>query len=372
MFRTVLRLAFVAALVAGSWAGARASQFDQGYLFHGEAGDGDSTAGAAYLGVDLRDVTSDRVSALKLKEERGAEVTMVDQDAPAGKAGLKEHDVILEVNGQRVESVEQLRRMIKEMPPGRTISLNLSRDGQPMTLKATLADRRKMMGKMWMHSDEPMSMMPAIPAMPAMPAVPAMPVIDIPNIEVNVRSFSSTGMVIESLSPQLGDYFGVKDGDGVLVRSVEKGSAADKAGLKAGDVIIRVDKDHIADRGDWRSAMRHRSGKVSLGIMRDRREQTIILTLPEKPNPDNSFRFDWPDVDFQALQKELDALRPEIEKTTAQAMMLARDQMGHAMRDAGVEFQRQMKQARKDMEKARKEMEKAQKQAEKAAQDSMQ
>src|SRR5262245_7332841 len=55
--------------------------------------------GSSYLGVDIADVTSERLSALKLKEEHGAEVTMVDQDAPAGKAGLKEHDVILSLNG---------------------------------------------------------------------------------------------------------------------------------------------------------------------------------------------------------------------------------------------------------------------------------
>src|SRR5690242_16152315 len=78
--------------------------------------------GPAYLGVDLRDVTTDRLSALKLKEERGVEVTMVDQDAPAGKAGLKEHDVILTMNGTNVDSVEQLRRMIHETPAGRTVS----------------------------------------------------------------------------------------------------------------------------------------------------------------------------------------------------------------------------------------------------------
>src|SRR6266852_7015848 len=95
----------------------------------------------SYLGVDITDVSADRLSALKLKEERGVEVTMVDQDAPAGKAGLKEHDVILEYNGQRVESEQQIRRMINETPPGRTASLGISRDGAPMTIKVQVGDR---------------------------------------------------------------------------------------------------------------------------------------------------------------------------------------------------------------------------------------
>ena len=77
----------------------------------------------AYLGVDIADVTTDRLTALKLKEEKGVEVTMVDQDAPAGKAGIKEHDVILSMNGAAVDSKAQLQRMIHETPPGRFMML---------------------------------------------------------------------------------------------------------------------------------------------------------------------------------------------------------------------------------------------------------
>src|SRR5438132_12788773 len=117
----------------------------------GEAyGYGEETGTGSYLGVDISDVTSERLAALKLKDERGVEVTMVDQDAPAGKAGLKEHDVILTMNGTNVESGAQLRRMIHETPPGRLVSLGVSRDGQAMTGKVQLADKHKgysMMGQ---------------------------------------------------------------------------------------------------------------------------------------------------------------------------------------------------------------------------------
>src|ERR1700684_1325207 len=109
----------------------------QPYVFSSE-----ESATSSYLGVDISDVTTDRLSALKLKEEKGVEVTMVDQDAPAGKAGIKEHDVILTMNGTAVESKSQLQRMIHETPPGRVVTLGVSRDGQPMTIKVPLADRR--------------------------------------------------------------------------------------------------------------------------------------------------------------------------------------------------------------------------------------
>src|SRR5258707_3304851 len=82
----------------------------------------ESAGGSSYLGVDIADVTPERLGELKLKEEHGAEITMVDQDAPAGKAGLKEHDVILTVNGTAVESAAQLRRMIRESHPARVVA----------------------------------------------------------------------------------------------------------------------------------------------------------------------------------------------------------------------------------------------------------
>src|SRR5437016_10821800 len=103
----------------------------------------------SYLGIDIRDITPERMNALKLKEERGVEVVALDQDAPAGKAGLKEHDVILEYNGARVEGQEQLRRLIRETPPGRTAALGISRDGNPTTVNVQLGDRGKLIAEGW-------------------------------------------------------------------------------------------------------------------------------------------------------------------------------------------------------------------------------
>src|SRR5205085_9750744 len=91
---------------------------------------------------------------------------------------------------------------------------------------------------------------------------------------------SRVGRGGESLTPQLGGYFGVKNGEGLLVRSVEKGSPAETAGFRAGDVIIKVDQQRVSDRSDWRSTLRNKTGKVPVGIVREKREQTLTLILP--------------------------------------------------------------------------------------------
>jgi serine protease Do len=278
--------------------------------------------GGAYLGVDTRDITADRLSDLKLKEEHGVEVTLVDQDAPAGKAGLKEHDVILNLNGNQVESVEQLRRMIREIPPGRLVTLGISRDGQAMTVKAQLADRKKTFG-MGMSGGKAFTFaMPAMP-IPAIPAVPAIPEMDVPVSIVVVHSSARSGLMVENLTPQLGDFFGAKDGQGVLVRSVEKGSRAEKAGFRAGDVIVKVNGESISDSGDFTHAMHGRkSSSVSVGIIREKKEQTLTLALPERNQSevlDESFEV--PAIDAEAginlseTQSEVARIMPEIEQT---------------------------------------------------------
>jgi serine protease Do len=313
-----------------------------------------SDGGSSYLGVDIQDVTADRVAALRLKEERGVEVTMVDQDAPAGKAGLKEHDVILDFNGTAVEGAEQLRRLIREVPAGRTVALGISRDGNPMKISVQLADRGKIAGG---------NRGPKIFTLPRLPDIPRS---DFPAYAFQVQTYSSTlGIQTENLSRQLGEFFGVKDGEGILVRSVEKGSAAEKAGIKAGDVIVRADNEKLSDRADLSHILRnHREGgKVSLGIVRDKREQTITIDLPHRGS-DDSF-FVWPNADqfkgnWEELQNELremiDEARPETERLQLDAR-LALEKARQQVREVRPQIDQALRQGRQELRRAQKLME---------------
>lgn len=280
--------------------------------------------GSSYLGVDIADVSPDRLGDLKLKEEHGAEITMVDQDAPAGKAGLHEHDVIVTLNGTAIDSAAQLRRMIKETPAGRVVNLGISRDGQPLTIKVQLADRHKSMA--W----EPKInfQMPEIPAIP-----------DFPISVVVVHQSARSGLMVENITPQLGDFFGVKDGNGVLVRAVEKGSSGEKCGFRAGDVVVKVNNQTVHDASDFTHALRSSSGgAVSVTIMRDKREQTLTLSIPEKKDSGS------------LLHEEESFEFPELTAETEQAIMRAGDRIARLSPAIAERVQEQSKRWADDME----------------------
>lgn len=309
------------------------------------------TGGRSYLGVDIRDVTTDRMAALKLKEERGVEITMVDQDAPAGKAGLREHDVILDFNGTAVESEEQIRRLIREVPPGRTVTLGISRDGAPMKINVQLADHGTVVAQ-------------AAPRV----IIPTPRVREFPrngmDLPFQIQTYSSVlGVQTESLTRQLGEYFGVKDGEGVLVRSVEKGSAAEKAGLKAGDVIVKADNEKLTDRSDLSHILRnHRTGgKMTMVVMRDKHEQTLTVILPDRGSRDSSFL----NIDTDELQASIGDIEDMVQDLDTDEMIPLDEDM--ASLNGNLAFLGMAQQGRNLLESP--EIEKALQEAQKALKD---
>jgi len=306
----------------------------------------DDSGSSSYLGVDISDVTTERLAVLKLKEEKGVEVTMVDQDAPAGKAGIKEHDVILSMNGTTIESGAQLRRMIHETPAGRVVTLGLSRDGQAMTVKAQLADKHK---EFSMTSPDIHINIPEI----------HVPDIDIPRIEMmTVTSSMRSGLTLENITPQLGEFFGVKNGNGVLVRSVEKGSRAEKAGFRAGDVIVKVNDEAVHDTSDFMHAVHSREGKsVSVGVIREKKEQNLNLTLPEHKESgellEEEESLEGPLIDAESAV-ELTELGQEVAKLQPQ-LELAVEDARTAVREVGTDLCEQQRKLRRQVEKLKNE-----------------
>ena len=314
--------------------------------------------GTSYLGVDTRNLTQDRLSELKLKDDNGVEVTMVDQDAPAGKAGIREHDVIVSVNGSNVQSVEQLRRVIREIPSGRTVTLGLIRDGQPMALKAQLADRKTAFT------------FPDVKVKPFkfnMPDIQVLQDMEIPASVVVVHSSARSGLMVENLTPQLGTYFGAKNGQGILVRSVEKGSLAEKSGFRAGDVIVKVNNEAISDTGDFTYTLRmkrddSKEATVTVGIIRDKKEQTLTLSLPARQHSEmHEESWEMPEVNAK-VKAQLDQahvyvsqLQPEMMKY-AEHVKQMKPEIDKMVEDVKKQQEEIQKNMRQEMDELQQEM----------------
>lgn len=268
-------------------------------------------ASQSYLGVDVRDVTEDQVSVLKLKEAKGAEVMRVDHDGPAGKMGLRTHDVVMQMNGTAIEGQEQIRRMMHETPPGHAVVLVISRDGQQMTVTAQMADRNEVERQAW---EQHVTSSAALPG-------PQAPVSGLPGEDEATlvgpgsgggvpvpgsrygKSFMGTllmttptytGVMLERMSSQLATFFGAPVGSGLLVRSVAENSPAAMAGLRAGDVVVRANSRGVGTMTDWAKAIHEAKGRpVTVVVMRDRAEKTFTLTPDGKKRsslemPENS------------------------------------------------------------------------------------
>ena len=236
-----------------------------------------SDDGGSWLGVETQEVTADKVKDLKLSAERGVVIGKVLEESPAAKAGLKDGDVVTEINGQRVEGTAQFRRMIREIPAGRPVQLTVSRDGRSQTITATL-------GKMQENRKQLMKAMPQVFnfRVPEMPEVAPMP--DMPSIEWGngnpVVGRPRLGVDAEDISGQLGSYFGAPDGDGILVRDVNPGSAAEKAGVKAGDVITSLNGERIHGLAELRSKLAAAEGKTAkLGVLRNKSALTLDVEI---------------------------------------------------------------------------------------------
>jgi predicted metalloprotease with PDZ domain len=238
-------------------------------------------AGApGYLGVDVSDIDPDKAQTLKLKDVRGAVITLIDHDAPAGQVGLKVNDVVLGVNGQNVDNAEALRRVLRDLPPGSKLSLVISRDGNIQTMAVQLVDRKAMEHDIWARLDIDVDGI-APPTPPAMGLTGS----DAPiSSGFHISMFTSTlnvGALVEPLTSQMAEYLGVPGG--LMIKQVARKSEAAAAGFKAFDVILKVGTDPIATSADWDRDLRSYKGKpVQVIILRDRKQQTLTLQVDSK------------------------------------------------------------------------------------------
>jgi serine protease Do len=239
--------------------------------------------GSGWLGVEIGEVTADNAKEWKLPAVRGVVVQAVDLNGPAAKAGLQEKDVITQYDGQVVEGTLQFRRLVRETPSGRSVTLGILRGGKSQSLTVILGDRGALAET---RSGGPMAELGNSFSFSG------------PdggyfafNPENMDRTTPRLGIEAEDLSGQLGAYFGAPGNTGILVREVREGSAGEKAGLKAGDVITEIDGKPVHRLTELREELRHKEDQknVSLHVLRKGTALNLSVAI-EKPDPPSSSR----------------------------------------------------------------------------------
>ena len=230
----------------------------------------------SWLGVETQEVTSNTVRDLKLPAERGVVIGKVMPDSPAAKTGLKENDVVTQLNGETVQGAVQFRRMIHEIPAGRKVQLTIWRDGRSQTIDATLGKAEE--GRNAWFQAAPRAFTFRMPETPEIPEIPRM------EWDGNMMLLGRPrlGIEAEDLNDQLGTYFGAPEGEGILVRSVNADSPALKAGIKAGDVITSLNGEKIHSVQELREklAAAKDAASVKIGLLRNKNATSLTVEIP--------------------------------------------------------------------------------------------
>lgn len=238
--------------------------------------------GSAYLGVSLDEVTKDEMARLKLPEERGALVRSVEEGSPAQKGGLKADDVIVRFQGESVHTSRQLARLVREQPAGRTVSIEVVRGGATQRLQATL-EERKGAPREWRFEIPDLLAKPPLP--PQAPKAPSAPFI--PEFFWGSGGPRRLGIEYQEIGDQLAKYFKLAGDRGVLVSRVEEDGPAGKAGIKAGDVVLKIEGRSVRDGGDLRDELRKAEpgSEVSVTVQRDGKPMDLKVKLAGSPEP---------------------------------------------------------------------------------------
>jgi len=262
---------------------------------------------AGFLGVQVADVDSASAARLHLPAVRGARVESVADSSPAQAAALQKDDVITSFDGQRVESVAALTRMVGETPPGREVTLAYVRNGSSHEARVRIGERPGFSWSGGPDGDIRIRMRKVIDDSTRQRLRETMDSVRVRmdsagrEMRRSLRGevFSAPGggrellfsfggqgrlgVLLQPLGKQLGDYFGVSDGHGALISEVTEGSAAEKAGLKAGDVIVSVAGKPVEDPGDVVEAVHSADkGALAVTVIRKGKRQTVTVDLPER------------------------------------------------------------------------------------------
>ncbi len=277
-------------------------------------------ASVGYLGVDFEDLTNSQRVDFHLQGKQGVAIAAVDHDAPAGQAGLKVQDLVLRMNGYLAQNAAQLRAMLRKLPVGSTVTLTLLRGGHSLETSVHLADRGVVEKQAWSQhytvpdpaqdpAQQPVSATAQQPTAVTAQA-PTQTQAQTPTRQPDAhaqtgflsqastefsKTFGSNGLLmswipgtnalytgidVNPIGPQLAKYFDVPGGVGLLVGSVDLNSPGSRAGILAGDIVLKVDDVSMTSRSRWQHVLHeNRNSLLLLQIQRDRQPMTLTMSV---------------------------------------------------------------------------------------------
>jgi C-terminal processing protease CtpA/Prc len=253
----------------------------------------------AWLGVYTQSVDDEMAEGFKLPVKSGAIINEVVDESPADEAGLRDNDIVVSIDGSKIETADDLTTYVQDHAAGDIITIKVLRDGKEQELKVTLGKRPRQERRI---EREYAFGVPGHPDVPDAPDAPKGAKTQVFKFFSDESTGSYIGVELTSLSDQLRAYFGVTGDGGVLVSSVEKETPAEKAGLKAGDVIIKADGDEVTDANDVREVVadKDKGAKVELTLVRDRKEMTVAVEVAENEHAEHGRKsmrtFTMPDM----------------------------------------------------------------------------
>lgn len=263
-----------------------------------------------WLGVSVEDLTPALAKKLKADAQEGVIVSRVQKQSPAEKAGLRENDIIVGVNKHDVSDRWDLVRRIRSEDPGTSVTLSVIRDSKKQNLTAVLGE-----------NPEPLPVLAPVPE-------------HLPHPIFMSSESQTDGLRLMTLNEQLGEYFGAPNSRGVLVEEVGKGSSAEGAGFRAGDVIIRIGNNTVEDIEDFHNALRHydQGDTAKVDVMRKGSQLSLTLQLAGEDR-DFHFRSHWlgPHWDHQSFEWNSQKFKSQMKE------------FGDQMRQFGKDLQHQMK-----------------------------
>ncbi len=212
----------------------------------------DKKVSRGWIGVTIQDVDENTAKALGLPNAAGALIGSVMPDEPAAKGGMKDGDVVLEVNGKKIDDSSALLRAIATEAPGSKVNMVVWRDGERKNVTVQLGERNLKGGKTGNTMDQ---------------------------------SAPSLGLSVRPLTKEESRAANLKPGTGLLVVGVEPGKLAAEAELREGDIILSANLKPIKSTDDFAKIIREDAKKRGVVMLQLQRQgQTFFRSVPLTEN----------------------------------------------------------------------------------------